>query len=261
VKHRTSLWGRSCVALVVAGFSVLGAREAHAQQNFFNVPASEVTPKGEVFFQAQVNLLSYLGKWQSNNHFCFGLGHDFELGFNVSHLNVYLLDRKKPSGFSINARDPSQPLNPVLVVTAQKSFEFGHHFGAALGTQTGVNFGGPLDTTRGVSLTYANVYAYSHEEHVRVLAGIYYGNRPYLGGEAALGVWAGFEAQLVKNLNLIGDVISGSHEFANAVIGFNWYFHPKTSLVFGPILPMPGSDNDAGYVVELNVLDVGSRFR
>jgi hypothetical protein len=248
-------WG--CVAAI----SIFSESPAKAQQNFFNVPSSEIVASGEVFFQTQLNAVRFGKKFESNNHFCLGLENQMEVGFNVSHIDFHAFDKDKPVGFARNSNNPLHSLNPVALLTLQKAFSIGQHFGIGVGTQTGVNLGGNLNRdTKLVTLSYANAYVFAHESF-RIVAGGHYGNRNYLGKSSALGAWVGFELAMFPRLSLLGDVMFGKHDFANAVVGFNWYFHPKASLVFGPSFPMPGSGNDVGFTLELNLLDIGRFFR
>lgn len=230
------------------------AREASAQQNFFNVPASEVTRKSTVFFQEQLNVLSTQKKLQSNSHFAYGLGWNLEVGFNVSHVNIKPFDRRV---IPINSRDRSEPYNPLALFTVQKSIPLDEVFAVAAGTQTGFNFGGPL-TEKGIAtLTYANVVVLLPSPHARVVVGGYYGNDIFLGAGSGFGMWFGAEVQIRRDrVHLVADWISGSHDLGMAVVGANVFFTPDVSVVFGPLLPNPGSGNGTGYVVELNMLDV-----
>jgi hypothetical protein len=38
-----------------------------AQQNLFNIPSADITPKGKVFYQHQINL--YSDRFESKGHF------------------------------------------------------------------------------------------------------------------------------------------------------------------------------------------------
>ncbi len=242
--------------LVLAGLS--GTRSAAAQQNFFNVPASDVTRKGKFFFQEQINVLTSQRKLQSNSHFAFGLGHELEIGFNISHVNLKPFDRRV---LPINTRDRSEPFNPLGLLTAQKSFAVHKSFELAVGTQTGVNFGGPVDAKQIATLSYANAVFFLPHPHTRLVVGGYYGNRTYLGEGAGAGVWLGAEVQVVpERVHLVADWISGSHDLGLGVAGANLFFTKNVSVVLGPILPNPGSGNGTGYVIELNMLDVLGSF-
>ncbi|MBY0436528.1 MAG: hypothetical protein K2U26_20735 [Cyclobacteriaceae bacterium] len=67
-------------------FVLLLATQAQGQQNLFNVPSSDITPKAKPFFQQQLNLSS--GLVQFNSTFSYGLGRGAEIGVNILGLNV-----------------------------------------------------------------------------------------------------------------------------------------------------------------------------
>jgi hypothetical protein len=245
--------GASIACLVLSA-----AAPCAAQQNFFNVPAADITKTGKIFFQEQLNVLTTQKKLQSNSHFCFGLPYDLELGFNVSHVNIKAFDRRI---LPANTRDRSEPLSPLLLITAQKAVPVTDTFYFTFGTATGGNFGGPLSTTRPATLTYGNAVLMLEKPHARLVAGGYYGNDVYLGEGAGLGVWFGAEVQLLpERVHLVADWISGSHDLGIGSLGANVFFTRDVSLVFGPILPNPGSGNGTGYILELNVLDLAGVF-
>ena len=246
------------LAVALSALAVLAAlllpRTGHAQQNFFNVPASEVTRQGKVFFQEQVNVLTSQKKLQSNSHFAYGIGAQLEVGLNISHVNIKPFSRRV---LPINTRDRSEPYSPLVLGTAQKAFAVGDHFLFAVGTQTGVNFGAPLEQKALATLSYANAVVLLPRPHARLVAGAYYGNTTFLGAGAGLGVWLGAEVQVLpERIHLVVDWISGSHDLGLGVVGANVFFSRNVSLVFGPILPNPGSGNGTGYVLELNMLDL-----
>jgi hypothetical protein len=58
----------------------------YSQQNFFNVPSSDITKAKHVFFQQQLNFIC--SGFQSSTTFCYGLGKNYEIGFNVIGVTV-----------------------------------------------------------------------------------------------------------------------------------------------------------------------------
>jgi len=244
----------NAVAVALLFSALLVGRRASAQQNFFNVPASDVTRKNKLFFQEQINVLITQKKLQSNSHFAYGVGWDLELGFNVSHVNIKPFDRRV---IPINTRDRSEPFNPLFLFTAQKAFTIDENFRIAVGTQTGVNFGAPAPDKRLATLNYANLVLLLPNPHARLVAGGYFGNDVFLGAGSGFGFWAGAELQILpERVHLVADWISGSHDLGMGVVGANVFLTPDVSLVFGPILANPGSGNGTGYVIELNMLDL-----
>ncbi len=68
------IWVRWLAAvLLLGGF----AADSSAQQNLFNVPSAEITPKNALFFQQQTNFNRTI---QSNTTISYGFGNGFEGG-------------------------------------------------------------------------------------------------------------------------------------------------------------------------------------
>src|ERR1700761_2259238 len=86
-----------------------------AQQNLFNVPSSDITDTGKVFFQQQFNVNGFT---TSNTTITFGFKHQFECGINLFGVSY---DNKK-GGFLKNDADLASPLGPTVLVNAQKGF-------------------------------------------------------------------------------------------------------------------------------------------
>ena len=74
--------GRTSTTTLLIVIPMLGFRSsiAVAQQSLFNVPSANVTPKGELFFQEQLNFGT---AGESNLTTDIGLGKGFEVGLNV----------------------------------------------------------------------------------------------------------------------------------------------------------------------------------
>ena len=98
----------------ISCFLLLSSYYSSAQQNFFNVNTSDITDSAKLFFQEQLNFNS---QTSSNATFTWGLGHGFELGFNVFSVN-YL---NKAGKFLKNDNDYTSSLGPILLINAQKA--------------------------------------------------------------------------------------------------------------------------------------------
>ncbi len=115
------------IILLINGISLF------SQQNFINVPSSEVTKKNKLFFQQQVNINEQI---QSNTTLDFGLGKGFEIGVNVLGLNY---DEKLKS-VQFNDTSDKDPYNPLIMLNGLKNFELSENMAIAFGGQTGLNF-------------------------------------------------------------------------------------------------------------------------
>ncbi|GAB2941254.1 hypothetical protein GCM10027048_02150 [Hymenobacter coalescens] len=234
----TLLW------LVLAG-------PAWAQQNLFNIPSGDLTPRGKVFFQHQSNLYRK-GYWDSKNHLVYGLGKGWEAGLNV--VNIQKNFRRGDDWLGINRADRRVPLAPLVKLTGQKFFFLSPRITTSVGTQVGLNpvrFGGQArDLTH---FTY-NLWQWSPRHHLKVVAGPYLSDRGTLGAGNRAGLLLGAEVPLSKKLLVMGDFISGTNYTSVTVLGFNYLATRRVQLCLGGMLPNPGSNNRPGLVVELNLL-------
>jgi len=60
---------------------------ALAQQNLFNIPSGDITPKNKIFYQHQFNV--YPKKFESKAHFVYGLGGGWDAGLNLVGKGAY----------------------------------------------------------------------------------------------------------------------------------------------------------------------------
>lgn len=51
---------------------------SYGQQNLFNIPSTDLTPKGKFFFQQQINSYSYQS-YESKSHFVMGVNQWLEV--------------------------------------------------------------------------------------------------------------------------------------------------------------------------------------
>src|SRR5262245_7486019 len=112
-------WRLALVLVALVGASGL----ARAQQNLFNVPSGEISAKGSIFFQEQFNFSPRSGT--SNTTVDFGLGNNWEVGFNFLDLEFYDNPRPGPS---------TGQTNPDLLFNMQKGFELTEWAKIGIGT-------------------------------------------------------------------------------------------------------------------------------
>ncbi|MEI7838921.1 MAG: hypothetical protein WCJ11_00295 [Methylococcaceae bacterium] len=224
---------RLLTALTIAGFSSLSV----AQQNLFNVPSSDITEKGKVFFQQQFNLSNVSGA--SNTTLDYGLGDELEMGINIFNIDLY----------------PTNELqNPHILANFQKGFTLNEYYKFSFGTQTGFTPPAYNKTIDIPSFSYLNNAV--HLEHLgNYYLGMYYANHAYAGEGDSFGVMAGVEYPLIeKKLHLQGDILTGNNAISVAVLGFVIFLPRDWQLSFGAQLPSPTSDNDYGAVFEITKL-------
>jgi hypothetical protein len=230
------------------GFCLLLALTASGQQNFFNVPSSDITPHNNVFFQQQLNFIS--NGIQSGTTFCYGIGHNSEIGFNVLGIN-YDYQQK------FIANHAEQPYNPFFTFNAQKSFQLHEDFKIGLGAQAGFTQVG-----QGGTYLYGNGVYVNEHTHTKWVSGLYYTSDNYFGPESrnfmeegalkSLGIQLGVEQNIwSERLLFQADFISGKHSLGEMVIGGAYYVSNHWVLSAGIQIPTFHSQSQPAYVYEL----------
>jgi len=184
------------------------------QQNFFNVPSSEITEKRKVFFQQQFNLLAQ--QTVSNSTFCYGLTENTEIGFNF--LGITYLNNKHRFAESLMDETPSFP---TAGMNAQTQFPVSPSYKIGLGGQY----------LRHVSSPMQEWYLYVNNRLIvndyKLICGLFLGNNNYFGegkrlGELShdVGIQMGIEANLWRDKLLFqADYITGKTALSNLIIG------------------------------------------
>lgn len=237
----------TCSRLAPAVFSVSVSAFALGQQNFFNVPSSEITPKGKLFFQEQLNIAEH--HQQSSTTVDFGLGHGLEVGANCNGLTI-LEDREAHPVFN----DTILPYNPFILANAQKRFELGEEMAIAAGVQYGVT--STVHIRDGV-MTWCNFMFGREDIGLKCVAGPYYASKSYFGEGSrffndVIGVEAGVEKSLIpERLVVQTDFISGEHDLGEIVPGGAYYITRHWILSAGYQIPTFGSTSTHSLVFEL----------
>ncbi len=221
---------------------------AVGQQNFFNVPSSDITPRNRVFFQQQLNFIP--NGVQSGSTFCYGLGLNTEIGFNILGVN-YDYHQK------FVANHTEQPYNPFFTLNAQKSFQLHEDFKIGLGAQAGFTQVG-----QGGTYLYGNGVYVNEHTHTKWVSGLYYTTDNYFGPESrnfaedgalkSLGIQLGVEQNIWEERLLFqADFISGKHSLGEVVIGGAYYMSKHWVLSVGIQIPTFNSQSQPASVFEL----------
>ena len=99
-------------------FIIINITKIQAQQNLFNIPSGDITPKGKLFYQHQIN--TYRNKFESKGHFVYGLGKGWDVGANLVGTGAYFNPNWKP--IYNNDFSRGQALTPTLMATWQIVF-------------------------------------------------------------------------------------------------------------------------------------------
>lgn len=236
---------RFVLMALIAGFS--GITISFSQQNFFNVPSSDITPEGKLFFQQQCNDLA--SGLQFNTTFSYGFGSMWEAGINVLGI------AKEGKGIIIN--DSSVPYAPLFCFNVQKKFQLSEHVSLATGGQLGLNLLGTAS-----SYLYANSVYHAESTKTKCIAGIYYTSDGFFGDEQRsfftngflrnIGFQFGFEQHLVQDkLVFQSDLITGKHDLGESVTGLAYFLTEQWILSAGYQLPMFNSRSKEAIVLEL----------
>jgi hypothetical protein len=234
--------------LLLFGILIFFARPVLAQRNVVNVPTSQIVQKPHMFFQEQVTILQ--GRIQSGTVFTWGLGKNFEAGFNLQELTINHLG--KP--YIVN--DRSRQGNSLDVMfNFQKGFEVKDWLVLAIGTMSGTNIPGRNNPNWKFStFTYGNILlSVPNTSHCITLGG-FYSNVTYAGlADSPWGFMASLNAELVKDkLQLTADFIPGSKSFSSVNAGFQVPISEKWQFALVAQFPSPGSNNQYGGVVEIS---------
>ncbi|MCX6869008.1 MAG: hypothetical protein NTY84_00060 [Verrucomicrobia bacterium] len=214
-----------------------GAFSAQGQQNLFNVPSSDITQKGEWFFQEQLNLNS---TGVSNTTFDYGLGNNWEVGVNLLGLDLY--------------HHTGEVIDPMPLINLQKRFDINESWGVGIGTQLGALTPIHHDETRFSTFNYVNnQFRLGHWG--KVFGGAYFANDTYSGSKNQVNFMAGIEIPIWENkLHFQADYINGQAPMSVSVIGFVIFLPHRWNISVGAQVPAINSHNECGFVLELTRL-------
>ncbi len=225
-KHSVSMKHSFLLLLVMACY----CSNAIAQQNFINVPSSEVTTAKKVFFQQQINFNELI---QSNTTIDYGLGKGFEVGLNILGLNF----SEKKVSFLHNDSSDVDPYNPLVTVNALKVVKLSERVKLAFGGQSGINFTNNK-RERLANLCYGNVLIEDilvHES--KLVLGTYYNTRHYGGRGNRLGIWLGAEVPITTKLHAMAESVLGNNALSYTSLGIIYYPLPRMPLTLGMQIP------------------------
>lgn len=218
-----------------------------SQQNFINVPSSEITTKNKVFFQQQININELI---QSNTTLDYGLGRNFEVGINILGLNY----SGKMASFLQNDSTDRDPFNPLVLINGLKKIELYPNTSVSLGGQFGLNFFDKLTSPQKAYLTYLNL---SLEDKLisnsTLVIGSYFNSLHYGGEGSRLGVWLAAEIPLNNKIHLMGESIIGSNALSYTSLGVIYFVTKKMPITLGIQLPNVQA-NATALVIEFTIV-------
>ena len=222
---------------------LLGPAVAHAQQNLFNVPSAEITPKGALFFQQQLNVNKLT---QTSTTIDYGFGNGYEAGLNIITVPLY-------DPYLGRAPSTSGQQQPDILLNGLKVFTMSERTRLGIGTQIGET--APLfqSQVQLANFTYSVGAFDLPAERGTIYAGGYFASKAYRGPGEPFGFLLGCDIPVVeKKVHFIADFVSGRSDLSVGVIGFVYYI-PNTNwqVSAGAQLAAPRSQNPYGAVFEL----------
>ena len=207
--------------------------DVKAQQNIFNVPSSDITVQSKLFFQEQLNFIQD-GTFLMNSTFSYGLGKEWEIGFNV--LGIYV---EPGPELLTNSNAANPPVYPFYTINAQKAWKLSKTFKLAAGTQTGFSAGFHFG-----SYNYLNLVTALPQYTLKVITGMNYGTESFLGpGDLnpllptiydPIGYQVGIEKEIIHDkLLLQAEHISGEHSLGLTALGVGYHVTSHWVLSLG----------------------------
>lgn len=195
MKHIATLFLIICTWM--AGSSLM------AQQTYFNVPNSKVTPQSDFYVQTNAFLTNTLDRTQING--MYGVNKDTEVGANILHYD----SGDSWIGLGVQHRE---------VLTAEHNLTIG-------GTYF-LNSGGAF-------FVYALMTANKLVPKANINAGLYYGNDSMFG-KSTIGLMAGFDYPVINDkIRFKAEFMSGEHWMNGLNLGADYAISPKMKAGLG----------------------------
>ena len=228
---------------------LLCAVMAKGQQNLFNIPSGDITPKGKLFYQHQLNFYGW-DDLETKSHVVYGFGKGWDAGLNFVDLPLRLNTR---SVVAFNDDSNRKPLYPLLMATVQKGWTTNKQWNFNTGFQAGPNLSYDFSKKKLAYFVYGLV-RWRPSEFGYVTGGPYVTNHVFVGGgkDQHVGFHGGYEYKLNKRWLLMGDFISGNHKKSQTVIGGGYTVNKRVQLFLGGLLAFPNRKLTDGVVFELN---------
>lgn len=238
--------GCFCALLLELGV----VRPVRAQQNFFNSPIGEITPRNRFFFQNQATF--YGGNsMESRSTFVYGLGDGYDVGISLTNLKPNL--RHKTEALLFDRREYNPTGASLFQLTGQKEYVVSARLRTVIGTRLGV-LSSYFDSKAGLTHFSYKVWVYKPRADVSLVAGLYLTDRRTVGPGSNFGLLIGLKYPLTEKLLLVGDFTSGTHAASGTVLGFTWLAGKRVQTNLGAVLPNPASGNRPGLAVGLNLV-------
>lgn len=235
--------------VVICCVFLVASLTGHSQQNLFNIPSGDITPKNKVFYQHQLNFYS-IEAFESKSHVVIGLGKGWDGGVNLVDLPLRL---GAAPVLSFNDDSQRKPLYPLVMFTLQKQVTLGANLKLNVGTQAGPNIS-PNTWNKKIAVFNYALFKTKLLKRINLVAGPYHTDDTFVGRDQHhIGFMIGYEAPISKKLSLMGDMISGNHKKSQTTVGALYTLSKRTQLCAAALLDFPHGMNNHGVVIELNI--------
>ena len=224
----------------------ISAANVYAQLTVFNVSSSEITDARKISIQQQFEIQDEI---ESSTTLTYGLGRNWEAGFNLINLDYSVKNRQ----FEINDSTTASPYAPLLLANAQKIFELNQTWAIGMGAVAGTNLT-HFHFDKFVYYGYANLVAsFGDRDRYQLAAGPYVGNHRYLSDGHGYGFQSAADVGIIyKKLHLLADWISGFHQKGKLSLGVGIFIFERLPLSFG--WQRSNSDGAQAAVVQVTLL-------
>jgi hypothetical protein len=220
-----------------------------AQQTFFTIPSGEITHKGKHFYQVQTNFW-HLHSAQTKFDFDYGIGHHWELGFN---LDTDLSWRRNAKFLAVEDTLGLESVTPLVLFNMQKGIPILPHpkLRINLGTQMGTNL-----INEGHwhwAYTFYTMLASEFMEDWHINLGAYIANDAFTGNGDNLGIFAGIEVPFSERWALMSDATFANTSNSIASLGISFNPTSRIQVCLGGITTTPSNPfRQTGVIFEIS---------
>lgn len=213
--------------------------DVFAMQTVFNVPSADVTEKGHVFLQQEVQTTPWITEdaFFSTTYSAYGIGHNTEI-------DATLFNVGSPATENISM---GVGFKSVIPIPGLKEKFPKREFKFTVGSNVLIGLEG-----NGVgNWTYGHLSGRVPKLNTRISAGLSYGGKQVFG-QNGLSFIGAVEQPVTKKFSLLGDWYSGTEHWAGYLItGFSYVLPKNTTLYAGYQIPNSPQVGSAGFVFQL----------
>lgn len=205
---------------------ILGIGSVSAQQNYFNVVSSDITPKKKVFFQQQINMNQSI---VFNSTASIGVAKNWEVGINIFNVDFLIRGKKIIENYT--------EYSPLVLVNSQYLWHENKRFAFS----SGIQLGGFINAFQEnpALFAYSNMKYKSKNEKLNGVIGLFYGDKSYVGNGDKFGIQTGLDYSLINHkFHLVADALISNNDISNTVLGCSYFFNKHIPVSLGWQTPL-----------------------